>query len=332
VGALTNKDFRFRCRVWFLSSTDSICPGCASGCNVEIHFRGDVIYRLKPRRNDAVNQTWMCDFGRLEYKKANEARLPAPLLRAGGTVRTSSWEAVLAETAFRLKGAVEAHGPEAAAVVASPRSSNEELWLVRRFAREVLGTQALAFTARTPGDGYADNFLIKGDKNPNSEGARLLGIPETFEDLVRRIAAGRVRALLVFGNALGDLADEEVTPLLSNVPFVAVAAPNDGVLPRAAHAVLPSASFAERGGTWTNFARRVQRFRAAFPPRGKARRDLEIVTGLANRLGAGWSYADEEAVFREMAAREPAFAGLSYASLGGQGAPAAGDFPAGGPR
>ena len=81
VGALTSKDFRFKCRVWFLRGAQSICPGCANGCNVEAYYKEQILYRLKPRQNDEVNRTWMCDPGRLEYKKANEARLLTPANR-----------------------------------------------------------------------------------------------------------------------------------------------------------------------------------------------------------------------------------------------------------
>jgi predicted molibdopterin-dependent oxidoreductase YjgC len=99
---------------------------------------------------------------------------------------------------------------------------------------------------------------------------------------------------------------------------------NNGALSRAAHAVLPSASFAERGGTFTNFAGRVQRFRPGFPPRGKARVDIEIVAELANRLGAGWAPAGEASVFQALSASEAPFAGMSYESLGDLGQAAGG--------
>ncbi|MBP2684951.1 MAG: nqo3 1 [Deltaproteobacteria bacterium] len=45
VGALTSRDFRFKCRVWFLKKAESICTGCARGCNVEAHFNEDILYR-----------------------------------------------------------------------------------------------------------------------------------------------------------------------------------------------------------------------------------------------------------------------------------------------
>jgi NADH-quinone oxidoreductase subunit G len=322
VGALTNKDFRFQCRVWFLKSRDSICPGCANGCNIAIDFKDDTVYRLRPRRNDAVNRTWMCDFGRLEYKKANEGRLLAPVLRDGGEGVAAAWGAALHAVALRLRQAASAGGPESVAVIASPRSSNEELYLVRRLAVEVLGTPNLAFSSRTPGPAVSDGFLIKADKSPNTKGALLLGLSEErFDAIVGLIAAKRIRAALIFGNGLADLSDGEVRALLSGVPFIAQVGTNDGALARMAHAVLPQASFAERGGTFTNAAGRVQRFRAAFPPRGEARPLIAILAGLADRLGAGWTFPDEQSVFEALAATEAPFADMSYASIGTLGQP-----------
>jgi NADH-quinone oxidoreductase subunit G len=324
VGALTNRDFRFQCRVWLLKSADSICPGCANGCNIAIDFKGDTVYRLRPRENDAVNRTWMCDFGRLEYKKANDGRLLAPVLRDGGADVAAAWDAALYAVALRLRKAALAGGPESVAVIASPRSSNEELYLVRRLAAEVLGTPNLAFSSRTPDPAVCDGFLIKPDKSPNTKGALLLGLSEErFGAIMSLIAAKRIQAVLIFGNGLADLSDEETSALLSEVPFIAQVGTNDGALARMAHAVLPQASFAERGGTFTNAAGRVQRFRAAFPPRGKARSPIAILAGLADCLGARWTFPDEKSVFEALAATEAPFAGMSYASIGDLGQPVA---------
>jgi NADH-quinone oxidoreductase subunit G len=325
VGALTNKDFRFKCRVWFLKSADSICPGCANGCNIYADFKGDILYRFRPRRNDAVNRTWLCDFGRLEYKKANEARLLTPVIRVGEQSIAAGWDAALTTTALKFREILDAHGPGSAAVIASPQSSNEELFLVRRLAKELVRTPNFGFTSRRPGDRTADDFLIKADKNPNSRGAQLFGFTEEgFDRTVKAISDGKIRALLVFGNVLADFAEGEIGPLLSNVPFVAHVGTNKGALSQAAHAVLPSASFAERGGTFTNFAGRVQRFRPGFPPRGKARTDIRIIVDLANRLGADWTFAGEASVFQALSASEAPFAGMSYESLGDQGQAAGG--------
>src|SRR5204862_6588038 len=75
VGALLNRDFRFQSRVWFVNKSPSICTGCSNGCNVYVESRGNLIYRLLPRRNEEVNQVWMCDDGRLTYHETNEKRV-----------------------------------------------------------------------------------------------------------------------------------------------------------------------------------------------------------------------------------------------------------------
>jgi NADH-quinone oxidoreductase subunit G len=86
VGALTSKDFRFKQRVWFLKSVNSVCHGCAKGCNIYIDhnkmkYKDDVIYRFRPRRNDEVNGFFICDEGRLSYKALQENRQEQILLR-----------------------------------------------------------------------------------------------------------------------------------------------------------------------------------------------------------------------------------------------------------
>src|SRR5205807_1556630 len=69
-----NRDFRFQSRVWFVEKSPTVCNGCANGCNVYAESRGNVMYRLLPRRNEEVNQVWMCDEGRLTYHDTNENR------------------------------------------------------------------------------------------------------------------------------------------------------------------------------------------------------------------------------------------------------------------
>lgn len=321
VGALTSRDFRFKCRVWFLKGVESICTGCARGCNVEAHFHEGVLYRFKPRVNDAVNRAWMCDPGRMEYRKANEGRLLVPFVRENGVEKEMPWGALMPRVAQKLSDAARMGGADAVAVIASPQLSNEELFLVRRFASELMGTVNLAWTRRAPEDGFSDDFLIHADKNPNSAGARLLGIPgeEAFRAVTGRISRGEIRALLIFGNVLGAFSEKGTWEVLSKAPFIVQVGTGEGVVSRAAHVVLPSASFAERGGTFTNCDGRVQRFRAGFAPRGKARNTIEILVDLGNRMGAGWSFAGEESVFRALSRSDAPFRGMTYGSIGSLG-------------
>src|SRR3954471_12403713 len=99
VGALTSKDFRFKMRVWFLKETRSICTSCGTGCNTIIGQRENVMYRYEPRENDAVNSSWMCDYGRLNYKWINrDDRLRE--VKVNGA--TSSWATAIREISQKL--------------------------------------------------------------------------------------------------------------------------------------------------------------------------------------------------------------------------------------
>src|SRR6185437_5558361 len=108
VGALTSKDFRFKMRVWFLKETKSVCTSCATGCNTIVGSREEVMYRCEPRENDAVNSTWMCDYGRLNYKWINRADR---LTEAQRNKAKTSWPTALKEISELLNKAISAIDP-----------------------------------------------------------------------------------------------------------------------------------------------------------------------------------------------------------------------------
>ena len=120
VGALTSKDFRFKIRVWFLQETPSVCPGCERGCNISVHHHDGRVYRLKPRRNDDVNETWMCDVGRFGYKSMHENRLQGAAARGEtGELAPVPMQEALARAADLLGGC----DPAAVAVLAAPQGN-----------------------------------------------------------------------------------------------------------------------------------------------------------------------------------------------------------------
>jgi predicted molibdopterin-dependent oxidoreductase YjgC len=86
-----------------------------------------------------------------------------------------------------------------------------------------------------------------------------------------------------------------------------------------AHVLLPSATYAERDGTFTNFQGYLQRINAAFAPRGEAWPAWQIYTRLAQGLGQDWTYVSAEGVLHDIATAVPAYAGLSYAKIGDLG-------------
>src|SRR5215467_10183350 len=125
VGALTSKDFRFQMRVWFLKESKSLCTSCATGCNIVIGSREEKVFRYEPRENDAVNASWMCDHGRLNYKWPNA---PNRLTEVSGVrCQVSGWSPALKEISDLLSKAQLG----SVAIVASSRQTNEELWLLK---------------------------------------------------------------------------------------------------------------------------------------------------------------------------------------------------------
>ena len=99
VGALTSKDFRFSQRVWFLQTANSVCHGCAKGCNIyidhnKIKYKDDEVYRFRPRRNDAINGFFMCDEGRLSYKELQENRQETALINGEDINETDALDIV----------------------------------------------------------------------------------------------------------------------------------------------------------------------------------------------------------------------------------------------
>ena len=74
VGALADKDFLYKQRVWFMRQHKGVCTGCATGCSIWIEENQDHIYRLKPRENPFVNQWWMCNEGRYGYSHVHDER------------------------------------------------------------------------------------------------------------------------------------------------------------------------------------------------------------------------------------------------------------------
>jgi NADH-quinone oxidoreductase subunit G len=141
VGALTSGTYRYKTRPWELTYTGTICNHCGDGCKTTLSVRNNVIIRANNRDHSGVNREFLCVKGRFGWDFVNsEKRLTAPLIRRNGTQRPGTWEEALALTADRVKDIVAKHGPDAVAVIGSNRTTNEENYVLQRFARVVLGT------------------------------------------------------------------------------------------------------------------------------------------------------------------------------------------------
>jgi len=315
VGALLSKDFRFKMRVWFLSSTPSICPGCSTGCNLFVDHRDDDIHRLRPRRHPEVNRSWLCDIGRALYK-----RVAAPERQTAARQRgPEGWQTVPLQAALDRLAERIASAKDALAILATPQATNEDLFTLRALA-DATGAQ-LDFRVDDPQlrvRRREDQILLRADRNPNTQGCLDLALGRTgVEAIVESCRKGEVQALLLAGPEL--LRIPAAGTLLRDVPFVAVLATHDEPALAHAHLVLPVASWAEVDGTFTNFERRVQRLTRSVPPPGEARPAWELVADVLRRLAHPLSASSAREVFTLLATTVPDYGALSYRALGESG-------------
>ena len=321
VGALTSKDFRFKMRVWFLRETKSVCTSCGTGCNTIIGARENEIIRQTPRQNDEVNSYWMCDHGRLNYAYLyREDRLVQPQLRENGKLQKSTWPRVIREVAQKLSAIPRGE----TAMIASARMTNEELWLAGQIARH-LGITMHDVVARPQ---KADGILVSDDGNPNTEGARLLGIAgkppgSAAHEIAAAVRNGKLKALLCLGEDPRHYGLTEAE--LARLDFIVCLDILPNTATKLAGAVLPGAGFAEKRGSMVNVKGRMQRLNRATQPPGQARDDFEILSDLLRALSADTPQT-LEGVFREMSTTVPAFSGLTLAKLGDGGIPLGTDW------
>ena len=126
VGALLSRQYRFQARPWDLNRTPSVCTGCAVGCNVLLDSRGHHLLWMVPRENMAINNEWLCDYGRFDTAAAVHAER---LTTASVNGETVGWPAAMAAAVEALRGQVE--------VVASPSITNEALTALRTIAGQL---------------------------------------------------------------------------------------------------------------------------------------------------------------------------------------------------
>ena len=334
VGALTSKDFRFRARPWEMKPVKSVCTLCSKGCNTQVwyHPRRNEVVRITARDNMDVNQWWICDRGRGQFRGIHHPdRLLQPTRRQGDSIGPTTWHKAIPAIADSLRSIVERHGASAVGVVASGELTNEECFLARSIFRDGLGIPNVDVVERPQPPVVYPKFTIEGDKNPNTKGARVIGLapgPKGLgvKDMIRAAAEGSIRAMVFLrGGPLDLFGDAQaVARALGRLECLIVIDILPSPVSERAHWVLPGVSFAEREGTYTNSQGRVQRAPKVFSLRGDTREDWRILADLGRALGV-WTHVDSgpEQIFQRLALANPAFAGLDYKAIGDLGAPLA---------
>jgi NADH-quinone oxidoreductase subunit G len=318
VGALLSKDFLNKARAWELDRTASICPNCTQGCNAIIETRDNVVVRMRPRANPEVNDYFLCDTGRLDYRWMNGPnRLELPQVRRGGALVDADWDVALGAAATSLRG-------KRSVVLASPMLSNEALHLLSRLVRVTGGSGAfrVARGPEAPLPGVKD-LALRAERAANVVGAEKMGFAKTDSPLAA-LRDGDV--LVIADHALTD-AEQDAARRASAVVVIGTTMPAGltNVV-----AVLPITNFSEEEGTFTNLRGRVQRFLQAKAAPGLARPSWFVLADLLASLGEATNYFVPGDVFAALAASHAEFAGLTYDSLGLRGLPVLGTAAAAG--
>ena len=296
VGALTSTDFRFKMRVWFLKRTHSICTESSVGANTEIWSREGKIYRITPRRNDAVNDTWMTDSGRELFKPVeSEDRLSHYTIEG---VHKNPDE-VAAATVELLKASK-------VGFIASAHSSVEE-----QFYYKLIVERSQATVSMVSHYGSGDTILQSEDRTPNLRGALVNGLVaelpvKNLSSLAQKIESGAVDTLFVVNEDVTQLGLSDDSLAKVKIIYVGTHA---NATSQVANVVIPSLMVFEKDGSFINQSFRLQRFKSAVPgPRGIVS-DFIVLEKIAAQLGdEKSSISNLDAAWQFIAAKVPQIA------------------------
>ena len=292
VGALLDKDFLFKQRVWLLKETPSISPVDAGGENIQLHHNEGKVWRVKPRFNAAVNTWWISDDTRYSYQVLADAkRLTTATKRELGAPAPTGFGSALEAAKAGLGGIVKSGGHVYGLL--SPMMACEEAYLLGHALR-ALDPGAVLALGPVPTTGANEvfhnssngkqTFVIQAEKVPNAAGVRrvltLLGGPQAaYADLVND---GSLKGGWVVGGYLSNWATNLTLP--AGFTVVQDILPNK--LTDTADVLLPAAAWAEKDGCWENYAGKIQPFASAVAPPDGTRREGDVYLNLLSRRGA----------------------------------------------
>ncbi|MGQ9504865.1 MAG: 2Fe-2S iron-sulfur cluster-binding protein [Thermogutta sp.] len=310
VGALADKDFLYKQRVWFLRRKPSVCGLCSTGCSIWIEENQDRIHRIKPRENPFVNRWWICNDGRYAYPLIHHPqRLRGVWQRQNEMWSQLTWSA----TREQIDGAVRhARRP---AVCLSPFLTNEEAYLACRWIKNVHPASVVGL-GPIPRQGedeqFPSGFTIAAEKCPNRLGVESVAYwfeqpPLKFEELLTQVAGGQIDVVIVLGGYLKAWIDSEQAEKLRAASRLMVADLFPSPLSDKADLVLGVAAYAEHAGSYVNRKHRLQRLvRAVRPPTGN--RCLGSIFWELNGMSGLYQPCD---ILAEMARTIPYFSAAS---------------------
>ena len=291
VGALLDKDFLFAQRVWFLKTTPSIDGVTASGDNLWIEHNEGRIYRVKPRTNMSVNTWWITDEVRYGWKFVHsEGRLREPRRRQYGSLIDTDWQRAADQSIEVLRASIADGGR--LLLMVSPMLTCEEAWALgaltcRLDDRAVLAVGPIPVHGEDkefPNPAAGKPFRMYAEKAPNARGVRRAlaafgGEVLEYDQALDRLRSDGVTGVILTGNYPSDWATPDLTGALDGKTVVLLDT-LEGPLADVAETVLPTATFAEKAGTFENAAGALQAFEQAIPTQHGSKSEGQIAWDL----------------------------------------------------
>jgi NADH-quinone oxidoreductase subunit G len=296
VGAITDTDFRFQTRNWFLSNGSTICPHCSRGCNITLEYNTHFhrfpvarrVFRVKSRFNPDINGYWICDLGRYGYKYLDENRMEEIRVREGKDKLV--WQAVAPLLAEKLNKIRYREQTSKVALILNTWLSNEELFLVKKIFCDDLEVNNIFFA--DPEKGPGDDILLRDDRAPNGRGAREMGFELNPVDM--SVLAENTDILLIFGPFLSDKANpDELKTCLEKIETTVLLSSNTSELDALVDVALPMSTIAEKSGSLTNCDGIIQRFSPILTNRGNSCPEWQFLVDLGREIGSDISYFNQ---------------------------------------
>jgi len=314
VGAITDKDFRFKTRTWFLKSEASICPLCSRGCNIFVESHQGFsrfslpkrVYRIRSRENNRVNGFWICDLGRYGYFYLDKDRIGE--IQVYDSQKDKSWSELTSFLAEKIKRLYHRRMSSHIGVILNTWLSNEELYLIDRLFRKDLGIEKVGFL--DPPEGEADDFLLTVERTPNKRGAKEVGFdlqPSNWGGFFEKL-----ELLLVFDAPLLDQSDVAPSRVaLDKIKKKILFASHENKIQSLFDVVLPMSLIAEKGGSLTNVDGLVQAFSPALEAPGDCQPEWKFLVELAKELKINYNFYSQfsspESIRKEMRKEIPFF-------------------------
>jgi NADH-quinone oxidoreductase subunit G len=284
VGSLLDKDFLFAQRVWFLKKTAGIDPLTCSGDNIWIEHNQGLLYRFTPRENLEINTWWMSDEVRYGWKFVHsEDRIKTPTRREHGMMVEANWQAAYNQSIDLLRASVDSGKKTAISV--SPMLTTEEAFALVQMVRAI-DPNADLFLGPVPMQGEdheytnknaAKPYKVYAEKAPNARGVRRVleafGGSKEFGTLSR--SASDYGAVVLTGNYSSNWVTDETASAFSGCDVILLDTLTTALC-SSAQVVLPSATFAEKSGSFENVDGIVQHFDQAIPTQHHAKSEGQI--------------------------------------------------------